>query len=241
MKIEVYGSCSEGNAYSISDGETRLLIECGIPFNEIKVKTNFFDPMPAACLISHSHGDHAKCAEDLTRLGILCCVSKETFAEIGNAAKEYYNPYGYYYGLMEHQRRFKIGTFEILPLEMKHDVYCLGFYIYSVVTRESLFFATDTCYIPYKLPPMDYIMIEANYDINILNSRIMNGDVDPAMKNRLARSHMEIGSTILWLEKQDLSRTRRIYLLHLSHGSSDEREFKNKVTEITGIPTTIAE
>ena len=232
MQIEVYGSSSEGNADSISDGDTFIWLECGVPINELKIKTNFFSPMPAACLISHSHGDHAKSVEGLLELGIQCYMSAQTFVEIGAPS---------FVDIIEHEKKFTIGTFEIVPLEMKHDVYCLGFYIYSTATRESLFFATDTCYIPYKLPPMDYIMIEANYDVNILNKNIMNGYIDPAMKNRLARSHMEIGSTLLWLEKQDLSRTRRIHLLHLSHGNSDEREFKNSVMEITGVPTTIAE
>lgn len=142
--------------------------------------------------------------------------------------------------IIEHQRNFEVGSFSIKPLQMAHDVYCLGFYIYSVRTHESLFFATDTCYIPYNLPSMDYIMVEANYDIDILNDRIMNGFVDPAMKNRLVKSHMEIGQTILWLKKQNLERTKRIYLLHLSHGSSNAEEFKNRVQEATGVPTTIA-
>ena len=143
--------------------------------------------------------------------------------------------------IMEHQKKFEIGSFVISPLAMSHDVYCLGFYIYSDKTKESLFFATDTCHIPYKLPPMDYIMVEANYDIDILNDRIMAGYIDPAMKPRLARSHMEIGRTIFWLREQDLSKTKRIYLLHLSNGSSNAEEFKRRVMECTGVPVTIAE
>lgn len=234
MRIEVYGSSSEGNAYSIFDGATRLLIECGIPYNDLKIKTNFFYPMPQGCLVSHSHGDHAKSVEDLARLGIPCYTSKETFAELGSPKSCLFIP-------IAHQKRFRVGSFEILPLEMKHDVYCLGFYIQSRHTNESLFFATDTCYIPYKIPSVNCIMVEANYDINILNERIMNGDVDPAMKNRLARSHMELGSTLLWLHKQDLSKTKRIYLLHLSYGSSNAEDFKKSVIELTGVPTTIAE
>lgn len=237
MKIDVFGSSSEGNAYLIGDGKTHLLIECGIPFNELKVKSNFFDPMPSACLISHSHGDHFNCAKDLTRLGIRCYMSKYTYTDRGG--KDFPLP-PLEVEIIEHEKKIVIGTFEILPLEMKHDVYCLGFYIYSTETKESLFFATDTCYIPYKLPSMDYIMVEANYDIDILNDRIMQGYVDPSMKSRLARSHMEIGSTILWLKKQDLKRTKRIYLLHLSYGSSNAEEFKNRVMECTGVPTTIA-
>lgn len=234
MNIDVFGSSSEGNAYRVSDGMTHLLIECGIPYNDLKVKTGFWIPKPTACLISHSHGDHLKCPDNLIRLGIRCYMSKETFVEKGGDLP----PSGV--EIIEHEKRFSIGTFDILPLEMKHDVYCLGFYIYSRATKESLFFATDTCYIPYKLPPLDYIMVEANYDIDILNDRIMEGYVDPSMKNRLSRSHMEIGSTILWLRKQDLKKTKRIYLLHLSYGSSNAEEFKSRVMECTGVPTKIA-
>ena len=141
---------------------------------------------------------------------------------------------------LEHLHERHIFSFKVLPLKMDHDVSCLGFYIYSKATKESLFFATDTCVIQYKLPPMDYIMVEANYDIDILNKRIMDGYIDPAMKNRLTRSHMEIGNTIKWLEMQDLSKTKRIYLLHLSYGSANAADFKRRVQEATGVPTTIA-
>ena len=235
MNIKVFGSSSEGNAYIVSDGKTTLLLECGLPIKELKIKTNFFDPMPQACLISHSHGDHAKSVKDILRLGIPCYTSEETALELCDRL-----PMPGKIKIIGHQTAFNVGTFDIAPLKMEHDVYCLGFYIYSQVTKESLFFATDTCYIPYKLPPVDYIMVEANYDIDILNDRIMNGAVDPSMKNRLARSHMEIGSTILWLSKQDLHKTKRIYLLHLSYGSSNAEDFKKRVIECTGIPTEIA-
>lgn len=233
MKIDILASSSEGNAYLIGDGTTHILIDCGIPMSELKIKTDFFVPWIDACLISHSHLDHAKSVEGLLRLGIDCYMSVDTWVELGMTET--------YKGLaMEHNRQFKIGTLKIKPLEMKHDVPCLGFYIYSTVTEESLFFATDTCYIPYILPPMDYIMVEANYDLDILNKRIMDGAVDIAMKNRLAKSHMEIGETVRWLRKQDLSKAKRIYLLHLSYGSANAEEFKRVVEMVTGIPTTIA-
>ena len=236
MDIKIFGSSSEGNAYMVSDGETNLLIECGIPINEIKIKTNFFDPMPDGCLVSHSHGDHAKSVKDLLRLGITCYMSNATFVDlVGDLAAAYPQITPIY-----HQKRFTVGSFEIIPLEMNHDRYCLGFYIHSTRLRESLFFATDTCYIPYVLPPMDYIMVEANYDIDILNDRIVRGDVDPSMKSRLAKSHMEIGSTLLWLGKQDLHKTKRIYLLHLSYGSSNAEDFKLRTMMCTGVPVTIA-
>ena len=231
MKIKTLASSSAGNAYLVSDGTTTLLIDCGIPMSELKIKTNFFDPMPDACLVTHAHGDHAKSVHDIARLGIYTDMSWETYIALGmpDGAR-----------MMEHNKPFVVGTFVIKPLEMRHDVHCMGFYICSTMLNESLFFATDTCMIPYELPPIDYIMVEANYDINILNERIMNGAIDPSMKSRLAKSHMEISSTIKWLEKQDLNKTKRIYLLHLSYGSSNAEEFKQRVIECTGIPTEIA-
>ena len=232
MKIEVLASSSEGNAYVVSDGITRLLIECGIPWKEIQQKTNFV--LPDACLVSHSHGDHVKSFVDVTHLGIMCYISPETYIEIGSPKTPFVARIG-------HNVKRQIGTFLVIPLLMEHDVHCLGFYIYSTMTMETLFFATDTCCIPYNFKGgLDYIMVEANYDIDILNDRIMNGYLDPAMKNRLVKSHMEIGQTILWLKKQNLERTKRIYLLHLSNGSANAAEFKNRVMECTGVPTTIA-
>lgn len=235
MQIEVLASGSSGNAYTVSDGATTLLIECGIPIAELKIKTNFFDPMPDACLISHSHGDHAKSANDLMRFGIPVYMSRETIAETGIDAK------GSWVEVLTHNRKKQIKSFILLPLQMEHDVYCLGFYIYSKVTKETLLFATDTCCIPFRINEgVDYFMVEANYDIDILNKRIMDGYIDPAMKSRLARSHMEIGATIQWLRMQDLRKTKRIYLLHLSGGSSNAEDFKRRVEEVTGVPTTIA-
>lgn len=231
MEIQVLGSSSEGNAYIVGDGATMLLIECGIPWKEIQQKTDFI--LPDACLISHSHGDHAKSVKEVIRRGIPTYVSTHTAVEIGGFESPI-SP-------MEHRKMFSVGTFQIVPLEMEHDVYCLGFHIYSKQTKETVFFATDTCCIPYRLSGgLDYIMVEANYDIDILNKRIMDGYIDPAMKNRLARSHMEIGNTIKWLEMQDLSKTKRIYLLHLSYGSANAADFKRRVQEATGVPVTIA-
>lgn len=232
LEIQVLASSSEGNAYLIGDGVTQILIECGIPWNEIQKKTDFI--LPDACIVSHSHGDHAKSVKDLIRLGIPCHMSKATMGEIGGDLPDWLEP-------MEHRKIFGIGSFLVNPLQMEHDVPCLGFYIYSQASKESLFFATDTCCIPYTFKGgLDYIMVEANYDIDILNDRIMNGYLDPVMKNRLVKSHMEIGQTILWLRQQNLDRTKRIYLLHLSNGSANAAEFKNRVMECTGVPTTIA-
>ena len=55
MQIEVLGSSSAGNAYIISDGESSLLLECGLPIRELQLKSNFRIAQMSGCLISHLH------------------------------------------------------------------------------------------------------------------------------------------------------------------------------------------
>lgn len=234
MEIKPIASGSDGNAYMISDGETTLLLECGIPFQELKEKTNFFEPHPDACIISHSHNDHSQSIEQVRSIGIPVYMSEYTHNDLKDRLQSDFGVH-----TIRNRERFKIGSFEVLPLKMNHDVYCLGFLITSQALNEKLFFATDTYYIEYIIPSCDYIMVEANYDVDIMNERIMKGGHDLVSKERLVRSHMEIRSTIRWLEGNDLSKTKRIYLMHLSAGSSNEDEFKRKIIEATGIPVTI--
>lgn len=54
MNIKVIGSGSSGNSYLINDGNTALLIECGLPISKIKKGVDFSTAI-AGCLISHSH------------------------------------------------------------------------------------------------------------------------------------------------------------------------------------------
>lgn len=237
MEIKPIASGSDGNAYFISDGTTHLLIDCGIPIQELKEKTNYFEDLPDACLVSHSHKDHSMSIEQVQAIGIPVYLSEHTQTELQDNISFF--DIDVMIHTIRNRERFEIGTFEILPLKMNHDVYCLGFLITSQATGEKLFFATDTYYIEYIIPSCDYIMVEANYDVDIMNERIMKGGHDLVSKERLVRSHMEIGSTIRWLEGNDLSKTKRIYLMHLSAGSSNEEQFKRRIIESTGIPCTI--
>lgn len=232
MEIKPLASSSEGNAYIVSDGKTKLLIECGLPMSELQRLSGYSISSVDGCLISHEHGDHALSAEEVMALGVDCYMSKYTAANLildGNHRTK----------IVESTKTFTVGTFNIMPLEMNHDVYCLGFVIVSNVTYEKLLFATDTFYIQWKVPELDYIMIEANYDKNILNERIASGDTAMPAKSRLLKSHMEIENAIRWLENNDLSKCKRIYLMHLSGGSANPKDFKRRVQEATGKPVSV--
>ena len=232
LNINPLASSSEGNAYLIDDSKTKILIECGIPLSELQRLSGYFVAKVDGCLISHEHADHSSSVRGVMSLGVDCYMSKETAVSL-NVLDSYRT------NIIESEKPFKIGTFTVLPLKMNHDVYCLGFLIYSSITNEKLLFATDTYYIEWKISDLNYIMIEANYDKDILNQRILAGDTALPAKDRLLKSHMEIENAIKWLKGNDLSKVKRIYLMHLSGGSSSPDEFKRKVIEATGKPVTV--
>ncbi len=220
MKIKPIASSSKGNAYLVSDGMTTILLECGLPFKELKHRTKFVVPSQIdACLVSHSHNDHAKSLKDMLDAGVDCYALKETFEAKGVAAHhmaksiKFNNPY-------------YLKTMLIIPLEMMHDVPCVGFMIASRKTGERMLFATDTYLIKAAPVGLTHIMIEANYDVDLVE--------DDALKNRLFKSHMGIDTTIDYLKSINLSNVQQIYLMHLSSRHSNEAEFKKRVQAATG-------
>lgn len=227
MKIKVIASGSSGNCYVIDDGKTKLMIEAGLPINKIKKALNYKLHEIDAVLISHEHNDHAMAVKDLTALGIDVYMSFVTGLYLGLHPNEFY----------EAQEKFTnyIGSFNVTPFKTIHD--CkdpLGFIVYSKVTKETLLFATDTAYIPYMFSDLNYIMIECNYDLDILNENVEKGLISQERKNRLLQSHFSLGHCKEFLLANDLSNVYAIYLLHLSNENSDAEKFKREISELTG-------
>lgn len=233
MDIQILASGSSGNCYKVSDGQTSLLLECGIPFREIQKKLNFKLYEVDGCLISHEHGDHSKAIMELLKSGIDVYTSKGTAAPFENDIFKAIH--------VEAEKQFQVGTFDILPFDTQHDAAePLGFILYSRVTKEKLLFATDTYYVKYRFGSLNYIMVECNYAIDILRANSEAGKLPLALKNRLLQSHFELSNVKKFLQSNDLSKVKEIYLLHLSDGNSDEKRFKREIQELTGKPVIIA-
>lgn len=227
MKIKPVASSSKGNAYLVSDGTTTILLECGLPLKDLKRRTNFTVPSEiAACLVTHCHNDHAKSLKDMLNAGVDCYALKDTFEKKGAYAHHRAK-------VVETNKLYTVGTINFITLEMKHDVPCVGFLIHSKETGERLLFATDTYLIKYAPKDLDYIMIETNYDVRLVE--------DDALKNRLFKSHMSIDTTINYLTSIDISKVKTVYLLHLSSRHSNEADFKKRVQAATGKPVVVCE
>lgn len=217
---------SKGNAYELFDGRTRVLLECGFAKAALRKLCKRALTDYVGCLVTHEHMDHAKSAAYLAGLGLPVYMTDGT---------------AYALGIEEHreikaQVQFGLGTYQIVPFRTIHDAAepC-GFLIYSDATREKLLFATDTLYLPYRFAGLTEIAIECNYSADMLAASSLSEQI----KQRIARTHMSLDHLLDVMAAADLSRVRRIHLLHLSDNHSNARDLVQTVHAATGVMTTI--
>ena len=230
MKFEALASSSSGNAYIVSDRDTRILLECGVSHKKLQKLSGFSLSEFKACLVTHEHKDHAKSVDELIRRGMKVYMSYGTAKalEANEAAM-----------LVDHMEQFSVGSLDIVPFATFHDAAePLGFLIKSRVDGDVLAFATDTVNLRYKFPGLNILAIEANYDKNILDRC---EKLPEKVRHRITNSHMEVDTLCDYLRSLDLSECREIHLLHLSDSTSREAEFVDKVTRTVpdGIKITV--
>jgi phosphoribosyl 1,2-cyclic phosphodiesterase len=217
MEFKSYASSSSGNCYSVSDRDTKILIECGISRGKLSKLSGFALSEFKACLLSHEHKDHAKSVQDLLERGIEVYMSAGTAEALEAEGAR----------LVENMEQFNVGSFDVVPFTVFHDAAePLGFLIKSRADGDVLAFATDTVNLRYKFPGLNILAIEANYDKGVL-SRCEK--LPEKVRHRITRSHMEIDTLCDYLSTLDLSDCREIHLLHLSDAMSREAEFIRKV------------
>lgn len=223
MKFTSLASSSHGNAYIVSDKETRILLECGLSHKKLKKLVGFTLSEVTGCLISHEHKDHSSCVKDLIASGITVYMSSGTAEalELEGATLDAAQA-------MEHKQQFTIGTIDVVPFTTFHDAKePLGFLFRSREDGDILAFATDTVNLNYRFPGVNILAVEANYDKNILQRCER---MPEKVRHRITNTHMEIDVLCDYLRKLDLTACREIYLLHLSDATSHEGHFINKVS-----------
>lgn len=231
LNLKILGSSSAGNSYFIKVPSGQILmIECGMRKKEIIKALDFELSNVIGCLISHEHKDHSKAAIELMKAGIDIYTSKGTIESINTNSHRAH---------AVQTQQFELGEFTILPFMTEHDaVEPLGFLIYHP-SFGKLLFATDTYYIKYKFKGLSYIMVECNYSKKILDENIESGKLEPFLRRRLLASHFSLENVIKFLKANDLSKVKKIMLMHLSNGNSNAAEFKDTVQKEVGIPVDI--
>jgi len=113
--------------------------------------------------------------------------------------------------------------------EVPHTVPCFGFIIKSGV--ESMVFMTDLSYCPapFFFSPTIFAL-ECNYAADLIPE-------DCNREDSVYGAHMSLDTCIKTLKTNDLSKTRGIWLLHISRSHGDPERFVREVQEATGIAT----
>ncbi len=227
-----YASSSSGNLHTVSDGETTVLLDCGIPWKKARELLGFRTSGIAGILITHQHMDHCKGANDAAKAGIDIYTSKPTFDALRIPSHRA--------NVIEVGRIFSIGSWHIRAINTIHDTAgALGFYMVNF-EGEAFLYLTDSAYSPVTFANLYVIAVECNYVADILSGNIQRGSLPRVVGHRVRRAHMEIDTVLKFLKANDLSALREVWLLHLSSSNSDEELMRKKIQETIGVPVYVA-
>lgn len=229
MDIKIIASGSKGNAYLIRQGSVKILIDPGINYNELIKRMDYRLNEVNHALISHEHKDHCQALPGLRKIGIPVSMSKGTGDALGFEMGLYH--------VIKSEQVYDLYGWKLMPFKCEHDASePLGFLI-QTPKGEKICYATDTAYIRYRFTGVTHWMIEANYSEELLQK---NNKLPEGIKSRIRLNHFEIENVKKFFENQDLEKTEKIYLIHLSGNNSDEKLFQKLVEKVTGKPVLYA-
>ena len=227
MYFHIIASGSKGNATIVVSNQTVLLIDMGITLtrleeglSEINLTVNDI----TGAVFTHDHTDHISGIKFLS-------------------PKIMYGLYGTLPSLCNVaivDQPFKIGDFEITPIETSHDATNPCAYLIKD-KEESLFYMTDTgvfvddCLSLFKNPT--YLIIESNHDIKML----LNTNRPFELKNRIMseKGHLCNEDSAIAALSIAGENTKEIVLAHLSEEANTPEtalEAYQKIFSHFGVP-----
>ncbi len=222
-------SGSSGNASLITDGNTTILIDCGLSGKKLTEQMSAIGLCPSdlsGILITHEHTDHTKGAGVVSRkYNIPIYTTQGTFdaMKIGAVSEENFHA-------IVPDSTFDIGTISITPFSIPHDAAApVGFSFFTENKKYTL--ATDigcmTEQLYCKICGCDSIILESNHDVDMLRY----GDYPYHLKERILgkKGHMSNDLTAETAIRLAKDGTKHIMLAHLSH--------ENNTPEIAKITT----
>ena len=181
-----------------------------------------------ALYLTNINGDHAKSAAHLAQNGIDIYASAGTLSALNFTSHRT--------NVLQSKKVAQIGEFDVLGFDTQHDAKePMGFLIQNRITKTKICFITDSYYCRYNFKGVTAYLVEANYSESILQANIDSGRILPSMADRTRRSHFEINRVVDFLKASDLTRTKKVILMHMSSGNSNARGFTELVQSKTGI------
>lgn len=227
MKIIVLASGSKGNATYIETNTTKILIDAGISYTQIKArldKHNILLSKLDAIFISHEHSDHVKeLVSLLTKTKAKLYINKLSFDLLN--MKKHNNLSNFDYVFINQDTKYYLNDLLIVPIELSHDAEnTFGFLIKDTSSSNNSSFAsiTDTGIIPIRyvdiLKTMRVILLESNHDIEMLQ----NSSRPQFLINRIAsvKGHLSNYQAVEILKKLITNNLQCVILAHISQDTN---------------------
>lgn len=215
--FKVIASGSSGNCYVISAGSDRLILEAGVSDKLLLTALDYNLDGVVGVPVSHKHKDHAKYIPQIS----------EYFPIYGNAdLKEYYPCVN----TLTAKKRYNIGNFCVMPLEVEHNVPNFA-YVIDHLEIGRIVFATDCVRFPYIIKDVTHIVMECNYVEEVVLRNMLDGeDIRSQSEN-----HMELTESIESVRRLQNPLLRNVILCHLSSRNVDRKEMVHRFESELGI------
>lgn len=218
LRFQSFLSSSSGNCTFLTDGDAKILVDCGANGKYITECLNRIDINPEeldAILISHSHRDHVSGAGVMSRrFDIPVFASEETWDDMSSLIGKVSTMNT---KIIEKDEKISIADISIKSFSIPHDA--KGSVAFRFETENtSMSIATDIGHISDELfdnlSGCEFIIIEANHDLQMLR----NGSYPYYLKRRILSdaghlSNDDCGKLCTMLAK---SGTKAFWLGHLS-------------------------
>ncbi len=208
MTLKCLASGSSGNCYLLECENEILILDCGIGIKDIKIGLNFDLSKVVGCVVTHSHADHSKSAEELKKMGI-----------------RVWQPYLHEVEMQRVQRRY-FGGFMVKNFSVPHDGEpCCGFLI-ECSNGERLLYATDFEYIKYSFKKIgtQHMLIEANYQKKYVEKSASH-------REHVLRGHADLETTI-GIVSDNTDSLKNVILCHLSRENANPEEMVAEVKKV---------
>ena len=214
MHLKCLGSSSAGNCYLLTSnsGET-LILDCGIPVNDIKKGLNWNIMGIQGAVCTHCHSDHSLSLAELRNIGIdVFHPSVDPNVGVVNFGS------------------FRVQSFDLTTLDGRcthtnadgSECHCCGFLI-THKEMGRMIYATDTELIKWKFKGINHILLGVNYDKDLIDNE------ESAKVNHVYRGHMSIDTACDFVKANNSKDLQNVIMCHLSKNNADKDLFIEKM------------
>lgn len=206
VRIAVVGTGSDGNAYLVTVGDSKILLDAGLPTAKIRKFNGNKIADIDAFFVTHSHTDHALALEELMNMGVRLIYTPETV---------------------------NCGKFISYGDWQDHDVPCRGYAIDFSSDGVMLHYITDTKQIVVsdeylQAERKHYWIVECDYCEETMLYNDEHESANVVMRNNRTRETHLSDCDVIEFFKQDKARADAVLFVHSSKLNFDLKLFKSE-------------